>query len=97
VREEDGVPFLAVIHFEVNFLFCAISQIETLSPKAERCGQGGGGAQVGRTTLLDAADPDGVSGDRSYREQPAGAPGRRKLDRRTDWALSHPAPGGMFA
>jgi len=23
--------------------------------------------------------------------------GRRKLDRNLDWALSHPAPGGMFA
>ena len=39
----------------------------------------------------------GVSRDRSHREQLAGAPGRRKLDRRTDWALSHPARGGMFA
>ena len=39
----------------------------------------------------------GVSRDRSHREQPAGAPGRRKLDRRIDWALSHPARGGMFA
>ncbi len=37
------------------------------------------------------------SRDRSHREQPAGAPGRRKLDRRIDWALSHPARGGMFA
>ena len=33
---------------------------------------------------------DAVSRDRSHREQPAGAPGRRKLDRRIDWALSHP-------
>ena len=32
-----------------------------------------------------------VSRDRSHREQPAGAPGRRKLDRDVDWALSHPA------
>ena len=35
-----------------------------------------------------------VSGDRSHREQPAGAPGRRKLDRRIDWALSHPVGTG---
>ena len=54
----------------------------SLSSKAERCGQGGGGAQAGGTTLLDAAHPDRVSRDRSHREQPAGAPGRRKLDRR---------------
>ena len=53
--------------------------------------------QVSRTTLLDAAQPSWVSRDRWHREQPAGAPGRRKLDRRTDWALSHPAGGGMFA
>ena len=34
-----------------------------------------------------------VSGDRSYREQPAGAPGQRKrLDRCVAWALSHPDP-----
>ena len=32
----------------------------------------------------------GVSGDRSHREQPERGPGRRKLDRKTDWALSHP-------
>ena len=57
----------------------------------------GNGAQVSRTTLLDAAHASGVSGDRAYREQPAGGPGRRKLDRRIDWALSHPARGGMFA
>jgi hypothetical protein len=31
------------------------------------------------------------------REQFAGGPGRRKLDRWIDWALSHPARGGMFA
>ena len=41
--------------------------------------------------------PNRVSRDRSHREQPAGAPGRRKLDRKVDWALSHPARGGMFA
>ena len=42
--------------------------------------------KISRTTLLDATHQLGVSGDRAYREQPAGAPGRRKLDRRTDWA-----------
>src|SRR5436190_9638660 len=35
-----------------------------------------------------------VSRDRSHREQLAGAPGRRKLDRKVDWALSHPARAG---
>jgi transposase len=55
------------------------------------------GAQVSRTPLLDAAHECGVSRDRWHREQLAGGPGRRKLDRRIDWALSHPAPGGMFA
>jgi hypothetical protein len=66
----------------------------SLSPEAESGGQGGGGTQVGRTTVLDAAHAEAVSGSRSYREQPAGAPGRRKLDRRIDWALSHPVPTG---
>lgn len=66
----------------------------SLPSESQRCGQSGSGAQVGRTTLLDAAHPDGVSRDRAYREQPAGAPGRRKLDRRTDWALSHPVTTG---
>jgi len=33
------------------------------------------------TTLLDAAHRETVSRDRSHREQPAGGPGRRKLDR----------------
>ncbi len=41
--------------------------------QAESRGQGGGGAQVTRTTLLDAAYADGVSRDRSHREQLAGA------------------------
>src|SRR5439155_1887749 len=63
----------------------------SLSPEAKRCGEGGGGAQISRTTLLDAAHAGGVSRDRSHREQPAGAPGRRKLDRKVDWAVSHPA------
>ena len=69
----------------------------SLPSKAKRGSQGGGGAQVGGTTLLDATHRDTVSRDRSHREQPAGAPGRRKLDRGIDWALSHPARGGMFA
>ncbi len=43
------------------------------------------------TTLLDAAHAGRLSGDRSHREQPAGAPNRRKLDRWFDWALSDPA------
>jgi transposase len=55
--------------------------LASLSPKAESGGQGGSGQKISRATLLDAAHPDGVSGGRSYREQPAGAPGRRKLDR----------------
>ena len=69
----------------------------SLSPEAERSGKSGGGAQVSGTTLLDVTHECGLSRDRSHREQPAGAPGRRKLDREIDWALSHPARGGMFA
>jgi Transposase IS116/IS110/IS902 family len=65
--------------------------------RSRKAWRNGGGAQVGGTTLLDAAHSDSVSRDRSHREQPAGAPGRRKLDRWTDWALSHPGCGGMFA
>src|SRR5207302_7845667 len=65
----------------------------SLPSETERRGQGGSGTQVSGTTLLDAAHPDRVSRDRSHREQLAGAPGRRKLDRWIDWALSHPAPG----
>ena len=53
----------------------------SLSFQAESGGQSGSGAQVGRTTALDATQPETVSGSRSYREQPAGGPGRRKLDR----------------
>jgi len=53
--------------------------------------------KFGGTTVLDAAQQHRVSRSRSHREQPAGAPGRRKLDRWIDWALSHPARGGMFA
>ena len=64
--------------------------ISIAATEAESRGQGGGGAQVGGSTVLDAAHGDAVSGSRSHREQPAGAPGRRKLDRGIDWALSHP-------
>ncbi len=66
----------------------------SLSSEAEGCGQGSNGAQVSCTTLLDAAHQCGVSRDRSHREQLAGGPGRRKLDRRIDWALSHPVQTG---
>ena len=48
----------------------------SLPSKAESGGQGGGGAQVGRATLLDAAYPPKVSRSRSHREPPEGAPGR---------------------
>src|SRR5205814_3109309 len=54
----------------------------SLPPEAESGGQGGSGAQIGGTTVLDAAYPAAVSSRRSHREQPAGAPGRRELDRR---------------
>ena len=69
----------------------------SLSPKAERSGEGGRGAQVGPTTLLDAAHAKAVSGDRFDREQLAGAPGRpsQRIDRRVDWALS-PRYGSGF-
>ena len=50
--------------------------------------------QISRTHVLDAAHPHQVSRHRSHREQLAGAPGRRKLDRGIDWALSHPAEAG---
>ena len=49
-----------------------------LPPQAERRGQGGGGQEVGRATLLDAQAERGLSGDRPYREQLAGAPDRQK-------------------
>ena len=42
--------------------------------QAERSGEGGGGEEVGDSTLLDAADAKAVSGDRSCREQPARCP-----------------------
>ncbi len=61
-----------------------------LSHEAEGRGEGGGGEEVGDSTLLDAAHAKAVSGDRFDREQPAGGPGRppRWIDRRVDWALS---------
>ena len=61
-----------------------------LSSEAEGSGEGGGGEEVGGTTVLDATHASFLSRHRSHREQPAGGPGRRKLDRRIDWALSHP-------
>jgi Transposase len=54
-----------------------------LPSKTESGGESGSGAQVSGTTLLDAAHPDSVSRDRSHREQLAGGPGRRKLDRQS--------------
>jgi hypothetical protein len=36
---------------------------------------------LGHTTVLDAAHAEAVSSRRSHREQPAGGPGRRELDR----------------
>jgi hypothetical protein len=36
---------------------------------------------LGHTTVLDAAHAESVSSRRSHREQPAGGPGRRELDR----------------
>jgi len=53
-------------------------------------------SEAGGTTLLDAADPDTVSGDRSHREQPAGGLGcpPRQIDRWPDWALSPPVKTG---
>jgi transposase len=65
--------------------------------KPERRGQGGNGQEVGRATLLDAEAERRLSGDRPYREQPAGAPGRNQKGRRIGWALSHPALGWMSA
>ena len=48
----------------------------SLSHEAEGRGEGGGGEEVGDSTLLDAAHAKAVSGDRFDREQPAGARGR---------------------
>jgi len=64
--------------------------LHLLPQEGEERGPSGGGAQAGYTTLLDAAEQHSVSGDRSHGEQLGGGPGRRKLDRRFDWALSHP-------
>jgi len=60
----------------------------SLPPEAERSSESGGSKKVGDSTLLDAAHQYRVSRGRSCREQLAGAAGRRKLDRRVDWALS---------
>src|SRR5438128_4755889 len=46
---------------------------------------------------MDAAHAEAVSGHRSHREQPAGTPGRRELDRNLRLgALASPSDG-MFA
>ncbi len=66
-----------------------------LSPEGERSGQGGGGKEIGDSTLLDAAHKYGVSRSRSCREQLAGAAGQRKLDRSVDWALSPRCKSGF--
>ena len=58
--------------------------------QAQGSRQGSCGTQVGRTALLGATHRSELPESRAYREQPAGAPGRRKLDRYIDWALSHP-------
>ena len=50
----------------------------SLPQQAEGSGESGGGEEVGDSTLLDAAHEKEVSGDRSCREQLAGAPGQRK-------------------
>ena len=68
-----------------------MAHLPSLPPESERSSEGGSGKEIGDSTLLDAAHAKAVSGDRSYREQPAGAAGRRKLDRRVDWALSSPS------
>src|SRR5260370_2400909 len=68
----------------------AFGVFASLPPESERSGQGGGGKEVGDSTLLDAAHEYRVSRDRSCREQLAGGAGRppRRIDRRVDWALS---------
>jgi transposase len=58
--------------------------------QAQGSRQGGCGTQIGRTALLGATHRSELQESRAYREQLAGAPGRRKLDRYVDWALSHP-------
>ena len=49
--------------------------------KPKGCGQGGGGQEISRATLLDAQAKRWLSGDRPYREQLAGAPGRSQSGR----------------
>jgi len=56
--------------------------------KAKGVAKVAAGAEVGDSTLLDATHEYGVSRGRWCREQLAGAPGQRKLDRSIDWALS---------
>src|SRR5712672_694889 len=63
--------------------------------QAEGRGEGGSSAEVGHTTLLDAAHAKAVSGDRSCREQLAGGPGRLTPVRRLDWALSSRRKSGF--
>jgi len=41
----------------------------------------GAACKLGHTTVLDAADAEAISSRRLHREQPAGAPDRRELDR----------------
>src|SRR5258705_7775171 len=68
----------------------AFGVFASLSPESARSRQGGGGKEVGDSTLLDAAHQYRVSRGRSCREQLAGAGRRppRRIDRRIDWALS---------
>src|ERR1019366_118314 len=54
----------------------------TLAQRTRKDGAPGGGAQVSGTTLLDAAHADGVSRDRSHREQPARGPCKRRRKKR---------------
>jgi hypothetical protein len=56
--------------------------------KAKAVAKVAAGEEIGDSTLLDAAHQYRVSRGRSCREQLAGGRGRRKLDRRVDWALS---------
>ena len=88
-RKRFAKSFICPSSSHGNLSDTATSMIR--SSEAERCGEGGGGAPVSGTTLLDATHRETVSRDRSHREQPAGGPGRRELDRWIDWALSHPA------
>jgi hypothetical protein len=67
-------PFAAIRSFVPSICIAAM--------RNQKEYESGGGAQ------LDVAQAEGISGGRFDREQLAGAPGRRKLDRRVDWALS---------